>query len=195
MSHLSEPKRIKVAFLERELGLQRALFRVGEEFHDRRFPFAVFDLDEGESFGAERFRDRGHLVDLADGDAGEAFGVDRFHHAAALDHAAENFETARAEVVGEIDQLHAETAIRLVAAEGADRFAIGQAREGRRDIEPARRLEDRGQHSLGQRVNVVRPNERGFDVDLGEFRLAIGAQIFVAETFRDLKILSPPRRP
>ena len=27
-----------------------------------------------------------------------------------------------------------------------------------------------------------------FDIDLGEFRLPIGAQIFVAETFRDLEI-------
>ena len=50
---------------------QRFLLRLGKEFHDRRFPFAVLDLDEGESFRAERFRDRGQFVDLADGDAGE----------------------------------------------------------------------------------------------------------------------------
>ena len=48
---------------------QRFLLRVAEEFHDRRFPFAVFHLDEGESFRAERFRDLGQFVDLADGEA------------------------------------------------------------------------------------------------------------------------------
>ena len=56
----------------------------------------------------------------------------------------------------------------------------------------ARRLENRGEHSFGQRVNIVRRDERRFDVDLGEFRLAIGAQIFVAKTFCDLKIFFHP---
>ena len=175
-----------------EPGLERVLLGLGKEFHDRRFPFAVFDLDEGESLCAKVFRNRRHLVDLADGDTGEALCVDRLHDPAALDHAAEHLETALAKIVGEIDQLHAKAAIGLVAAVGADRFAIGQAREGRRDVDPARRLENRGQHSLHQSVNVIRPDERGFDVDLGELRLAIGAQVFVAKAFRDLKIFFHP---
>ena len=53
-------------------------------------------------------------------------------------------------------------------------------------------LKDRGQHSLRQSVNVIRPDERGLDVDLGEFGLAVGAQVFVAKAFCDLKILFHP---
>ena len=56
----------------------------------------------------------------------------------------------------------------------------------------ARGFENRGQHAFGERIDVLRPNERGFDVDLGELRLAIGAQIFVAETVRDLEIFFHP---
>ncbi len=117
--------------------MQRGLFRIGEELHDRRFPFAVLDLDEGKALGPEIFRNRSHLVDLADGDAGKTLGVDRLHHSAARDDGTEKFEAAFAKLLGEIDQLHAETAIRLVAPERAHRLAIGHAREGRRDIDPA----------------------------------------------------------
>ena len=131
----------EVAFLDCEPGLERVLLGLGKEFHDRRFPFAVFDLDEGESLCAKVFRNRRHLVHLADGDTGEAFCVDRLHDPAALDHAAEHLETALAKLVGEIDQLHAETAVGLVASVGADRFAIGHARERRRDVDLARGLE------------------------------------------------------
>ena len=74
----------------------------------------------------------------------------------------------------------------------SDRFAIGHARERRRDFDAARGFEDRGEHSFDEREDVVRLDERSFDVDLREFRLPIGAQIFVAETFRDLEIFFDP---
>ena len=127
--------------------------------------------------------------------AGKAFRVDRFHHAAGIDRAAKNLETARAKIVAQIDQLHPESAIRFVAAESSDRFAISQPIERRLDVDVARRLENRGQHSFGQRENIRRFDERSFDVDLGELRLAIGAEIFVAKTFRDLKIFFDAARP
>ena len=41
-------------------------------------------------------------------------------------------------------------------------------------------------------MNIVRCNERCFDVDLGKLRLAIGPQIFIAKRFRDLKIFLHP---
>ena len=88
-----------------------------------------------------------------------------------------------------------ETPIGLVAAESVHRFAVGQAWERRRNFDSARRFENRGEHSFGQREDVIRPDERSFDIDLGEFRLPIGAQIFVAKTFRDLEIFFQSRRP
>ncbi len=192
MSHLSEPKKIRSPSSSASLVLSALLFRLGEEFHDRRFPFAVFDFDKGEAFGAEGLCDRGHFVHLANRDAGESLGIDRFHHPAALDDGAEKFESALAKFLREIDQLHAETAIRFVASEGPDRVAIGQPREWGRDVDPARCFEDRGQHSLDEFEDVFRFDERGLDVDLGELRLTIGAQIFIAKAFCDLKILLDP---
>ena len=116
------------------------------------------------------------------------FRVDCFHDAAGIERAAKNFETARSKIFAKIDQFHFETAIRFVAAVSADRFAISQPIERRLDVDLARGFENRREHSFGQRKNVVRFNERRFDVDLGKFRLAIGAQVFVAKTFRDLEI-------
>ena len=56
------------------------------------------------------------------------------------------------------------------------------------DVDPTCRLENCRQHSLGQRINIVRCDERRFNVDLRKLRLAIGSQIFIAKRFRDLKI-------
>ena len=150
---------MQIAFFDLQSCAQRFLLVSRKELHDRRFPFAVLNLDEGETFGAERFRDRGQFVDLTDRDAGESFRVDRFDDAARVERAAEHFESAIAKDVAQINQSHSKTAIRFVTAEGADRFAITQAIERRFDLDAACRFEDRGQHSLGQLVNVFRPNE------------------------------------
>ena len=61
-------KKNQVAFRDFEPRPQRLLLRLGEEFYDGRFPFAVLDLDEGETFRAEIFRDRAQLIDLPDRD-------------------------------------------------------------------------------------------------------------------------------
>ena len=41
-----------ITLFDVQLGLQRGLLGVTEELHDGRFPFAVLNLDEGETFGA-----------------------------------------------------------------------------------------------------------------------------------------------
>ena len=138
---------------------KRFLLVSRKELYDWRFPFAVLDLDEGQTFRAEFFCDRGQFVDLTDRDAGESFRVDRFDDAARIERTAKHLESAFAKDVAQINQSHAKTAIRFVAAEGANRFAIGQAIERRFDFDAARRFENRGQHSFGQSVNVFRPNE------------------------------------
>ena len=47
-------------------------------------------------------------------------------------------------------------------------------------------------HDAGDLVFV---QERGFDIDLGEFRLAVGAQVFVAEALGDLVVAGRNRQP
>ena len=171
---------------------ERGFLFLGEKLHDRRFPFAVFHFDEREPFRAVLLRHRRDLFRLAGRDPGKAFRVDRFDGSASIQRAAKHFETARGENIAQIRQLHPETAIRLIAAKLVHRFAVGQPWKRRRNFDPARRAKDRSQHSFDERENIRRLDERCFNVDLREFRLAIRAQIFVAETFRDLEILLDP---
>ncbi|MNF90154.1 hypothetical protein D3C84_727080 [compost metagenome] len=49
-------------------------------------------------------------------------------------------------------------------------------------------LEQLADHVLGNAHDVAFIEEAGLDVDLGEFRLAIGAQVFVAEALGDLVV-------
>src|SRR4029077_15677516 len=116
--------------------------------HDRRFPFAVLDLDEGQPFRAEGLCDFSQLVGLTYGERCKVLGVDRFYDAAGVERAAKYLKTACLKILTKIDKLHSETAIGLVAAKPADGFAIGQPIERRLDVDIARRLEDRRQHSL-----------------------------------------------
>src|SRR5262249_10241687 len=156
--------------------------------YDGRFPFAVLDLDERESLRAVELCNFRQFVGLTDSDSGEAFGVDRFHHAARIEPGAKNFETAFAKNFSEIDKLHSKATIRFVAAVSADCLAISEPIERRFNLDVEGRFKNRRQHSLSECENVIRRNERGFDVDLRELRLPVGAQVFVAKTFRDLKI-------
>src|SRR5262249_53891897 len=161
---------------------------VREKLYDRRFPFAVLDLDERESFCAMQLCYFRKFIGLADRDSRKAFRVDRFHHAACVERAAKNFETAFPKNFPKIDQLHLKTTIPFGAAISAGCLAISEPIERRFDLDVEGSLKNGGQHSLGDGENVVRRNERCFDVDLRELRLPVGAQIFVTKTFRDLKI-------
>ena len=49
-------------------------------------------------------------------------------------------------------------------------------------------LENAFDHVLEQGANFFFTQERSFDIDLGEFRLAVCAQIFITETFGDLVV-------
>ena len=79
--------------------------------------------------------------------------------------------------------------VRLVDAVGAHRLRVGQARERRGDV-VARRLSHARLHQrLDHFEDRVLLRERHFQIDLRELRLAVGAQIFVAEAAHDLEIL------
>ena len=110
---------------------------------------------------------------MSDGDAGEVFRVNCFHHAASIERAAKNFETAFAKNFAEIDKLHLKTAVRFIAAIAINCLAISESVKRRFDLAVARRFEDRGEHSFGNRENVLWSNERCLDVNLSKLRLPI----------------------
>ncbi len=52
--------------------------------------------------------------------------------------------------------------------------------------------EDLGEQPFDHRVDELLVDERGLDVDLRELRLAVAAQVFVAEAARDLEVALQP---
>src|SRR4029077_15619522 len=96
-------------------------------------------------------------------------------------------EGAVAETAGEVDDGQAEAEVGLVAAVALHRLGVGKARElgWRRDGGEG---EDAREEPLDQLVDVLLGGERHLDVDLGEFGLAVGAQVLVAEAAGDLDV-------
>ena len=179
----------EVAFLDGEALGESGFFGVGEEFDDRGFPLAVLDLDEGEAFRTGLLGEFGEVFDLARGDAGEARGIDGFHHAAVVECATEDFELRVAEDISEVGDLHAKAGVGFVTAEAVHRVLVGKSREGCRDFDAFRLAEDSGDDFFHQREDFVLRGKRGLDIELGEFGLAVSAQILVAEAAGDLEIL------
>ena len=177
-----------IAFGHAELGGQRRLFRLREEFHDRRFPLAAFDFDEGESLRTERFRDFLERLELTLREIGEPLGIDRFDRATAGRRRGKHLEPGGLEQLGEVHELHAEAHIGFIHPEAVHRIVERHAHEWRRDVLTQHVLPEFLQHALEQRVDVFARDERGLDVHLRELHLPIRTQIFVAEAARDLEI-------
>ena len=93
------------------------------------------------------------------------------------------------EHVHQFHELHTETHVGFVATEAAHGFVPGHAEEGGvAQIVVAHLLEEVFRESLEGVDDVVLLDVGHFAVNLREFRLAVGAQIFVAETLDDLEV-------
>jgi hypothetical protein len=111
-----------------------------------------------------------------------------FHAIAALDRIAEDRVVARARPLADLDELERETQVGLVDAVALHRVAPRHARERRLDLDVHRLAERLGEHALPHLEHVVFLDERHLHVELRELRLAIGAQVLVAEAARDLEV-------
>ena len=72
-------------------------------------------------------------------------------------------------------QRHIEPQIRLVGTVTPHRLGIGHPWERRRQLHAARILEDGHDHPLHEGHDLLTIHERHFQIDLGEFRLAVVA--------------------
>ena len=178
----------EVAFLDCHGLGEGGFLGVAEEFDDGGLPFAAFDLDEGEALRAELLSDVGEVVDLAAGDVGEAFDVDRFHDPAVVEGAAENLELAGRKDGAEVLNLDSEAGVGFVTAEAIHRILVGEARERERDLDVVGGFDNGGEDLFAECEDVFFGDEGGFDVELSELGLAVGAEIFVAKTARDLEV-------
>ena len=99
----------------------------------------------------------------------------------------EHPERGVGEVLGALDEFEPEAQIRLVGAEPAHRVGVGHPRNGPGQLVADQRPQ-RGQDLLGDGDDVVGADEAHLHVELGELRLAVGAEILVAVAARDLVV-------
>jgi len=106
--------------------------------------------------------------------------------------AAEHLEIHIPHKVAHTDQFQVHAQVGPVGAVALHGLGIGHARKfGQRHIENL--LEQPAHHALGDIHHILFRHETGLDIDLGELRLAVGAQVLVAETTRNLVIAVKPR--
>ena len=97
-----------------------------------------------------------------------------------------------AKYAGEVDQLDAEPDVGPVDAEAAHRLVVGHPRERRGQLDPEDVAPDPGHHRLGELVEVLLVREAHLDVELGELRLPVGAEVLVAVAAGDLVVALHP---
>ncbi len=102
----------------------------------------------------------------------------------------EDGEAGRCRQLAQIVQLHAVAHVRLVRAEAVDGLAIREPREG---VVVDRPVGDHGarhgqRHLLHPGHHVFLADEAHLQVQLGELRLAVAAQVLVAQAAGDLEV-------
>ncbi|MCY1222952.1 hypothetical protein D9M72_350610 [compost metagenome] len=103
----------------------------------------------------------------------------------------EHAEVGVLEELGELGQLQAEAQVRLVRAVACHRVGVGDALDGRRNLD-IDQLPQGFDDAFAERNDVILLDEARFDVQLGEFRLAVRAEVLIAVATRDLVVLLEP---
>ena len=91
------------------------------------------------------------------------------------------------EVLRALGQLEVHAQVGLVGAVARHRLGVGHPRDRGRDVVADQRP-DGPQHVLGERDDVVLLDEAHLDVELGELRLPVGAEVLVAVAAGDLEV-------
>ncbi len=163
--------------------------------HDRRLQAGfvelrdVVDLDVSQAFRAIDADEPGVLVDLAARERAAARHAQRRDAAVfGIGHAGEHLERDILDRIGDFGQLQRHAQVRLVRTVARHRFRMGHARERIGQFHIQRFLEHGAYHLFHQRGDLRLVQERSLDIHLGEFGLAVGAQVFVAKTLGDLVI-------
>jgi len=163
------------------------LHAVGDGRRQRGLPFAVVGPDPGQAGGAAGLDDLLQAVQILAGVL-RAAGDGQAADAAAIgDDPREHGERPVAEAVRQVVDLHPRADVGTVGPEAVHRLAVGHPRERRRHLD-ARQAEHLLHHGFQQGDDVLPRDEAHLDVHLGELRLAVGAQILVAEAAHDLEV-------
>ncbi len=167
-----------------DVGGQAGLLLVGEVLGDRAAELAVLlDQHVGEAAGAALLGPLLPGVELLARLARSAG-----HHDGADVRRLEHPERRVLEVVGALDELLAHPQVGLVGAVARHRLGVGHPRERAWARRTPIELPQRDQDLLGDGDDVVLVDEAHLDVELGELRLAVGAEVLVAVAARDLVV-------
>ena len=139
--------------------------------------------------GAELF---GGVLQAPQIGAGAA-GLPRHGHslddAAGVEDAVKDAELGFRRQVADVGHLQAVAQIGLVAAVAGHSLGVGQTGKRGCDLELRRQFPDEaGVEALNQAQHVLLVDEAHFQIQLGEFRLAVGAEILIAEAAGDLEV-------
>ena len=168
------------------------LFR--EELRKRAAGLLVHPADKGEAFGADALRLFGQLVDLLAGvGGGAALEGDAADRTAVCDGPREDAEGGIFDQVGDILDLHPVADIRLIGAVPLHRLLVGEAGQRGRDFDPHRLLHQEVDKPFAHREDVLHVDKGHLQVDLGEFRLAVGPQVLVPEAAGELDVFVKAR--
>ncbi len=181
-----------VAHFRIETFNHRVLNAFVEELHDVGFEAVFFVLHPCQTLGPVDARFAGEVFDVFTAERCPAFDANAANFAALIGDGFEYREIAVFHDIGEFFQFHREAGIGTVGAEAAHGFVIGHPREGRFDPDSLHFLPDTGHQAFHNLINIIGGDERHLHINLGEFRLAVGALVFIAEAFDDLDIAVKP---
>ena len=100
----------------------------------------------------------------------------------------EDLELGQVGDVGDVLQLQAVAEVGPVVAEPLHRVVVVEPRQRERELLAAELPGHGGDQDLHRGHDVLVLDERHLDVELGELRLAVGAQVLVAEAAGDLEV-------
>ena len=100
----------------------------------------------------------------------------------------ENLELHGAHEIAHFNQLKIDTQVRFVGAVAMHCFGVGHARKRLRKLDVDRFFEDMANHALDSTGYRGLVDEAHLDIELREFRLTVGPQVFVAEATHDLVV-------
>ena len=106
---------------------------------------------------------------------------DALHRAPRGHRAGEHLEAHVFDQVAHGGELHAVAGVGPIGAEAIHGLMPGEAREGPGQINPFDGLPDAGDQGFVELEDLLLIHEAHLDVQLGEFRLAIGPEVFIAE--------------
>ena len=148
----------------------------------------LVDLDIGQALGAVDADELGVVVDLLARHARPARYAQRGDAAfRVVGRAGKHLELDVLELIFHIHQFQRNAQIRLVRTEAAHGLGQGHVRQFA-ELDVQHFLEQVAHHGLGDAHDVFFIEEAGLDIDLGEFRLTVGTQVFVAEALGDLVV-------